>query len=108
MINITTEEEFKTEVLESKIPVVVDFWATWCGPCQTLSPTIEELDNEYSHKIKFVKIDVDKDNKFAIASKYSVRGVPTLIIFKDGIEKSRSVGLHSKDEIIKMLMKRYN
>jgi thioredoxin 1 len=91
-IVIATDDSFATEVLQSTTPVLVDFWAAWCGPCKMLAPTIEAIAKEFSNKIKVVKVDVDENNKLAID--YNVRGIPTLIIFKDGkIVASKTGGL---------------
>ena len=77
-----SDTNFETEVLKSPTPTLVDFWATWCGPCRALAPKVEQLSQEFSGKIKFTKIDVDDNPK--TPSKYGIRGVPTLIVFKTG------------------------
>ena len=77
-----TEETFEAEVKNSEIPVVVDFWATWCGPCRKLSPVIEEISENYKDKVKFVKVNVEEC--LNIAQTYSVSGLPSLLIFKSG------------------------
>ena len=77
-----TDANFETEVLKSDLPVLVDFWAEWCGPCKMIAPTIEQLAGEYEGKLKVGKIDVDVHQQMAM--KYNVRGIPTLLIFKDG------------------------
>lgn len=77
-----TEKDFRTEVLESDIPVMVDFWAEWCFPCKTISPMVDELAKEYSGKLKVVKIDVDSNNR--IAADYMIMSIPSLLIFKNG------------------------
>jgi len=76
------DAEFQKEVIESKLPVVVDFWATWCGPCRMLAPIIEKLAEEFDGKVRFVKIDVDKHQ--AHAAKLGVQGIPALFFFRDG------------------------
>jgi thioredoxin len=77
-----TEKDFQTEVLESEIPVMVDFWAEWCFPCKTISPIIDELSKEYTGQIKVVKVDVDSNNR--IAADYMIMSIPSLLIFKEG------------------------
>jgi len=83
-------EEFENEVLRSSLPAVVDFYADWCGPCQTVSPLIESLSKEYDGKVKFVKVDTDKNPD--LAERYGVMSIPTVFIFKDGQVKERIVG----------------
>ncbi len=91
--------EFKNEVLSCTDPVLVDFFAEWCGPCKRLAPTIEEIAQEYEGKIKVVKVDVDEAN--AVAAQYGIMSIPTLILFKDGNVSGKIVGLQSKEGIIK-------
>lgn len=96
-----TKDNFEAEVLNSDIPVLVDFFATWCGPCQMIAPVISEIAEEYSGKVKVGKIDVDGDPSLAI--KYGVASIPTLIIFKNGQVAEKLVGLRSKEAITKLL-----
>lgn len=77
-----TDETFKKEVIESSIPVLVDFWAIWCGPCRLIAPIVEELAKEYDGKMKFAKLDVDVNQKTAM--EFGIRSIPTLLIFKNG------------------------
>lgn len=93
-----TSENFKDEVLNSKIPVVVDFWATWCGPCKMMAPEIANLANEYEGKIKVGKLNVDEESQ--IATDYNIQAIPTLILFKNGKPEKTSVGFKQKSQII--------
>ncbi|HVK60202.1 MAG TPA: thioredoxin [Bdellovibrionales bacterium] len=97
----TTEAAFENDVLKSSEPVLVDFWATWCGPCKALAPKLEEIAGEMAGRARIVKVDVDANG--ATASKYGVRGIPTLVVFKEGREVGRLVGNQPKDAIVKML-----
>jgi thioredoxin len=95
-----TVENFEQEVLKSEVPVIVDFWASWCGPCQALLPVIEELAGE-ADGFKVVKVNIDDSAE--LAKKYRVMSVPTLIVFKNGEAVKRSVGVIPKDEIIELV-----
>lgn len=88
---------FKQEVLESSVPVLVDFWASWCMPCRMLSPTIEKLAEENQGKLKVCKLNTDENQH--IAAQYGIQGIPTLIIFKEGKEVGRTVGVMSKEKL---------
>lgn len=92
------DASFEKEVLAAGIPTVVDFWASWCGPCRKLSPLLDEISAEFGNDVKFVKLNTD-DN-LETAKKYSVSGLPTLLIFKDGEPKERLVGLMPKTTIV--------
>jgi|SRR5262245_32915348 len=92
-VNEVTDSNFEAEVLKSAQPVLVDFWAEWCGPCQRLAPTVESLAEQYQDKAKVVKLDVDQNNNSATS--FGVRGIPTLILFRDGQEVERIVGVPS-------------
>lgn len=95
------EKNFEAEVLKSDKPVVVDFWAEWCGPCRALAPVLEEISTELSGKANIVKVNVDKAG--VLAQKYGIRGIPTLIFFKNGEVKSTLVGSQPKSEILKSI-----
>lgn len=98
---ILTKENFETEVLKSDIPVLVDFWATWCGPCMMLSPVIAELAEELEGKVKVGKVNVDEQNELAM--QYRVASIPTLLLFKNGELAKSSVGFMPKNDIIATL-----
>lgn len=92
MANIpdTTDAAFQSEVLDSKTPVLVDFWATWCGPCRSLAPHVEAVAHEFGENLKVVKLDIDTNPE--TPAKYGIRGVPTLLIFKNGELADKMVG----------------
>ncbi len=95
-----TNENFEAEVLKSEKPVLVDFWAAWCGPCQMLLPVIEELAGEVTDA-KICKVNVDEEPE--LAEKYSVMTIPTLIVFRDGKPAEKSIGVISKEQILKLI-----
>jgi len=97
------DADFDTVVLKSSKPVLVDFWASWCGPCRMLGPVIEELASQYGDKVDFVKINVDENPE--TPRKYGIRGIPTLILFKNGEAVNTSVGAVPKGQIEDMLKK---
>lgn len=93
---VVTDANFQSEVVESKVPVVVDFWAEWCGPCRMLTPILEELSSEVSN-VKIVKLNIDQNPQ--TASGLSIRSIPTMLLFKDGKPVSTLVGLNQKQKI---------
>ncbi len=96
-----TVSTFDAEVAESPIPVIVDFWAPWCGPCKMLAPTLDAVSQEVAGKVKVVKVNVDDNQQLAV--KFGVMSIPTMIIFKGGQQVNRMVGAKSRDEIVKAL-----
>lgn len=98
---IVNANNFDEEVLKAKTPVLVDFWATWCGPCRMLAPTVSAVAEKYAGKVKVCKVDIDEN--IPLAEKYGIEVIPTLIVFENGAEKARNVGLTTQAEIEKML-----
>lgn len=98
---IITEQNFEEEVLKSDIPVLVDFWATWCGPCRMLAPIIEQIANEQEGKVKVGKINVDEEMNLAAA--FGVQSIPTVMVFKDGKVTNMAVGVRPKAQLEAML-----
>jgi len=101
--NAVTDNDFETVVLGSDQPVLVDFWAEWCGPCRMIAPSVEAVAEEYNGKATFVKMDVDNNQN--VPQRYGIRGIPTLILFKGGQEQERIVGAVSRDAIAKVVGK---
>ena len=103
---MTTEindSSFKSEVADAQMPVLVDFWAPWCGPCRMVAPVLEELAKEYEGKVKVVKLNIDENQ--GTATEYGVRSIPTLILFKDGKECEKMIGVQSKENLKQMVDK---
>ncbi len=97
----TTDETFNQDVLQSDAPVLLDFWAEWCGPCKMIGPILEELSEEYAETVKIIKLNVDENSNTAI--KYAVRSIPTLILFKDSTVQAQHIGSASKAQLKEFL-----
>jgi len=100
-ITHVTDESFDPEVLKSDVPVLVDYWAEWCGPCKAVAPVLDEVAREYSGKLKIAKLNVDENQE--IPKKYGIRGIPTLMLFKNGNIEATKVGALSKSQLTAFL-----
>ena len=100
-IQHVTESTFDPEVLKSDLPVLVDYWAEWCGPCKAIAPMLEEIAKDYGGKIKIAKLNVDENS--ATATKYGIRGIPTLMLFKAGDVAAQKIGALSKSQLTAFL-----
>lgn len=96
-----TDDNFSTEVLKASLPVLVDFWATWCGPCRAIAPIVQELSREYEGRAKVCKLDVDTAEK--TAAEFGIRSIPTLLIFKEGKVADQIIGVVAKGQITEKL-----
>lgn len=101
MLVNTTESSFKQDVLESDIPVLVDFWAEWCGPCKAMAPVLESIAAKYEGRVKVVKVDVDAN--MDLGAEYGIRGIPTLILFENGKPKAKQTGAMPSAKVEAML-----
>lgn len=95
-----TQENFEEEVINSEVPVIVDFWAPWCGPCKMLGPVVEEIAAE-ADGFKVAKVNVDDES--LITRRYGIQSIPTIIVFENGEEKNRSIGMATKEQVLKLL-----
>ena len=100
-IHHVTDDTFEAEVLQSQSPVLVDYWAEWCGPCKAIAPTLEEVAKEYEGRLKIAKINVDENQQ--VPAKFGIRGIPTLMLFKNGNIEATKVGALSKSQLTAFL-----
>ncbi len=100
-ITEVSDQSFEAEVLESNTPVLVDFWAEWCGPCRELAPTVDKVAEEFDGRLKVVKLSID--DSVAMTDRFRVRSIPTLVLFKNGVEQDRIVGFQQKEAVTEMI-----
>ncbi len=103
LIANVTDADFAAHVLESNTPVVVDFWATWCGPCKAIAPTLAELASDYQGRVKVVKVDVDHSRQTAMS--YNIRNIPTVLVFKNGQVVGQRTGVAKKRDYVELFEK---
>lgn len=103
MANNVTDSSFKKEVLESDLPVLVDFWAEWCGPCKMLTPIIDEISKELQGKVKVLKMNIDENPN--TPSEYGIRSIPTIMLFKNSEQKDTKIGLQQKNSLLDWINK---
>jgi len=96
-----SDATFETEVLQSTVPVLVDYWAEWCGPCKMIAPILDEICKDYDGKLKIAKLNIDENAQ--TPAKFGIRGIPTLMIFKNGEIKHKQAGVHSKAQLLNIL-----
>lgn len=96
-----TNDNFENEVVKSKLPVLVDFWAEWCGPCRAIAPVIDEISNEMGSKLKVAKVNVDEAQE--LAAQFNIMSIPTLLVFKDGKPVEQIIGAMSKDQLVQRI-----
>ena len=101
-----TDQTFETEVLQSPVPVLVDFWAAWCGPCRAIAPAVDEIATEYQGKLKVLKLDVDQNGE--TSGRYNVLGIPTLLLFKGGQVVEKMVGAYPKAAMVSKITPHLN
>lgn len=95
------KENFEKEVMEANVPVLIDFWANWCGPCRMMSPVIEKIAEEMGEKLKVCKVNVDENHE--LAEKYEIMTIPAFIVIKNGQEAGRTIGVQPKEDILKLI-----
>ncbi|HEX7916644.1 thioredoxin [Rudaea sp.] len=100
-VNLATDADFATQVLQSATPVLVDFWGEWCAPCKMIAPMLEGVAHDYAGKVKVVKVNIDENQRTAIA--WRVRSAPTLMLFKNGVVAATQIGAVSKSQLVQMV-----
>lgn len=101
LVSSTSDEQFQADVLDAETPVLVDFWAEWCGPCKMLAPILDDVATEFADRVKFVKVNVDDNSE--TPAKYGVRGIPSLMLFKGGDMVANKVGALTKSQLVAFL-----
>ena len=95
------KDNFEKEVMEAEVPVLIDFWANWCGPCRMMSPVIDKIAEEMGDKVKVCKVNVDENHE--LAEKYEIMTIPAFIVIKNGAESGRTIGVQPKEDILKLI-----